>query len=489
MAAVDRPAFAVVPAPTGTALEITRAETVPRVPVDAIRAIDVGIRVSGARGRTLVVSLREGSVTVDRVTQEIGADVARHHATLRHAAHAAGTTTLAIAAEIEGSPLVARADVAVESTRDRRAVLFVERRPSWMSTFARRAVEADPRLEVTSRVSTSREVGIDQGRPPESLRDPMALAPFDAVVVGAPEELSSRDVDGLAAFMRRRGGSVVLLLDRSPDGAPFQRLAGGGRWATSDRDEPSTLQNAFEGSLEIQASELAWPAELPPGATPLVSRPDGAAILWQAPVGLGRLIVSGALDAWRFRGADQAGFDRFFQSIIGEAALAAAPPLDVIVHPTLAMPFEPVTIRARLRGAAAEAAALTASMGDRPVTLWPNGAPGEYVGTVRAPAAPGPHAVRARASDGEASTSMIVATRVERPTEPARSVLTQWIAARGGAVIDDSRLTELGPALDRVLDAAIRPVEWHPMRSGWWMVPFALAAGGEWWLRRRAGKR
>jgi hypothetical protein len=29
----------------------------------------------------------------------------------------------------------------------------------------------------------------------------------------------------------------------------------------------------------------------------------------------------------------------------------------------------------------------------------------------------------------------------------------------------------------------------HPMRSPWWIVPFGLALGGEWWLRRRRGGR
>jgi hypothetical protein len=29
----------------------------------------------------------------------------------------------------------------------------------------------------------------------------------------------------------------------------------------------------------------------------------------------------------------------------------------------------------------------------------------------------------------------------------------------------------------------------HPMRSGWWMLPFAVLLAAEWWLRRRVGLR
>jgi hypothetical protein len=32
-----------------------------------------------------------------------------------------------------------------------------------------------------------------------------------------------------------------------------------------------------------------------------------------------------------------------------------------------------------------------------------------------------------------------------------------------------------------------RAETWHPMRSAWWIIPFALALSGEWWLRRRRG--
>jgi hypothetical protein len=33
------------------------------------------------------------------------------------------------------------------------------------------------------------------------------------------------------------------------------------------------------------------------------------------------------------------------------------------------------------------------------------------------------------------------------------------------------------------------PVERHPMRSPWWILPFAACLGVEWWDRRRRGLR
>src|SRR6185436_1633434 len=92
-------------------------------------------------------------------------------------------------------------------------VLFHDPRPSWMSTFVRRSIERDSRFVVASRVATSRNVSASAGRPPAGLTDRRSLSVFDVIVVGAPDALSAADVASLEDFMRRRGGSVVLLVD------------------------------------------------------------------------------------------------------------------------------------------------------------------------------------------------------------------------------------------------------------------------------------
>ena len=82
-------------------------------------------------------------------------------------------------------------------------------RPSWLSTFVRRAVASDPRFVVTSRVQTSRGAGVTAGRAPVALGAPGVLDAFDVVIVGAPNGLTAADASSLETYMRDRGGRVV----------------------------------------------------------------------------------------------------------------------------------------------------------------------------------------------------------------------------------------------------------------------------------------
>jgi hypothetical protein len=56
-------------------------------------------------------------------------------------------------------------------------------------------------------------------------------------------------------------------------------------------------------------------------------------------------------------------------------------------------------------------------------------------------------------------------------------------------VIPESRIDELISRLVEQLAPPSQPREIHPMRSPWWIVPFAGALGAEWWRRRRSGLR
>jgi hypothetical protein len=70
-----------------------------------------------------------------------------------------------------------------------------------------------------------------------------------------------------------------------------------------------------------------------------------------------------------------------------------------------------------------------------------------------------------------------------------RDLVGVWTSSRGGQVIPESRLAELGPAIAQALSPPSERRSRHPMRSAWWIVPFGLALGVEWWTRRRAGRR
>jgi len=63
----------------------------------------------------------------------------------------------------------------------------------------------------------------------------MSSGTYDAVIVGAPELLTDRDVAGLDAFMRRRGGGVVLLFDTRADGR-YERLTQVKAWGAAAAD-------------------------------------------------------------------------------------------------------------------------------------------------------------------------------------------------------------------------------------------------------------
>jgi hypothetical protein len=54
-------------------------------------------------------------------------------------------------------------------------------------------------------------------------------------------------------------------------------------------------------------------------------------------------------------------------------------------------------------------------------------------------------------------------------------------------VITAGALDALPGLVRAALQAERRRERWHPMRSAWWIVPFAAALGGEWWWRRRRG--
>jgi hypothetical protein len=105
-----------------------------RVPVGAT------IRVRAARGRALHAQLDINGVVVDQSTHTVAGDdetivVGLHVVTARP-----GPIVASVVARIDGSTQSAQADVALRIGSDRHAVLFFDRRPSWMSTFVRRAL-------------------------------------------------------------------------------------------------------------------------------------------------------------------------------------------------------------------------------------------------------------------------------------------------------------------------------------------------------------
>ena len=86
----------------------------------------------------------------------------------------------------------------------------------------------------------------------------------------------------------------------------------------------------------LRATEFAYPRVLPAGAEALVVLPQGSggrAPVISMPLGAGRVIFSGVLDAWRYRGDDEDAFDTFWRSQLGREAARAPRRLEVMLHP------------------------------------------------------------------------------------------------------------------------------------------------------------
>ena len=510
------PAFAVTSATGAPGVRLSGVRAPARVMLDSRASMEARLQVEGRRGRTVDVTLSHGGVVIDRVTRQIATGEETMTAALTFAPTAEGAAALTLSAGTGDDRPRATADVLVDIRRTRWAVLAFDRRPSWMSTFVRRALESDPRFVVTSRVITSRDLSTDTGRPPGSLDDLPSLALFDAVVIGAPEELTDRDVSGLEAFLRRRGGAVCLLLDRRAAG-PYDRLIGPMAWSAAATSAPAPIAGAGDDDRKdrperILATELAWPSTLPPGAHALFSSepPSNATatttnaparpIVWSTAIGGGRVIVSGALDAWRLRDTAAASFDRFWRTVIADAAAGAPPVVEIDVERPLLAPGASTEVTVTLRDetlADSEAGrplrasvriALDTPAGPVPVRAWPDGPPGRFRATVRAPETPGLYRLSITGNGTQVDTPVVVQSDVTRPSPDERALITAWTASRGGITVPAERSREIGQALDRKLSIETQRTTWHPMRSAWWIVPFALALGTEWWSRRRHGQ-
>lgn len=248
-------------------------------------------------------------------------------------------------------------------------------------------------------------------------------------------------------------------------------------------------------------------------------------------MGLGTVVVSGAVDAWQFRDPERSGFEAGWRDLIGRAAAGRAPALELQLHPgghptRSAPPFAPpagggmvaspgaeIRFEAHTRAAMASLplepgdsvtvlarASLVHESGEvLPLSVWPGRDALSLEGRFRAPARAGTWRVTVEVDGHRASVPLIVDTATthlegSRGLEGAPgegglddALVDAWVQSRGGTTVTSDRLGDLVDALETTLSVERRRDPWHPMRSPWWMLPFALALAGEWWLRRRRG--
>jgi hypothetical protein len=491
---VSGPVFALLPESNVTLIAVAAPR---RSALNARVNVVAHTRVTGSRGAKLEVALHAGDVMVDRVTRDITTDADSVAIPLTFVPTATGAAPLRITAARSGAEPQTHADLLIEINDERWAVLFYDPRPSWMSTFVRRALERDTRFTVDSRVVTSRNISTDIGRPASLLDDLSTLSSFDAIVVGSPDALTERDAAGLDVFLRRRGGGVVLLFDHKASG-PFERLAGVTQWGSAEGRTPMRIGANNSG---LRAGELLWPAALPAGAEAIARDSLGRAVIWRTPVGAGSLVISGALDAWQYRDPGVSGFEQFWPMLIAETAAAAPAPLDAEIEKPLLEPGASTEVTVTLRDAALSdltperpinasvTAWIEAADGQTNLRLWPDGSAGRLRGTVRAPRTPGTYRFVVTSEGNRAETPFVVAPSVYRAAHDRPERIADWTAARGGSTLRASQLDQLSQQIERVVRTPSRRETWHPMRSVWWIIPFVLALSTEWWARRRRGLR
>ncbi len=327
---------------------------------------------------------------------------------------------------------VETSDVLVEEASPLR-VLFYEPRPSWMATFVRRALERDERFVVSGLDYPSRGIRISSGE--MASLDDSTLRQFTAVIVGGLDRLTVADRDLLDRFARERGGSLVLLPDARPGSGPASE------WMPS------------AGTHEV-----------------LLERPAVLSVV--APL-----------------------FDRFWQSAIAGVALATPAPIEVEITPAIARPGETTRLVARVHRVAFAATGpmqVSARLDTgEPLRLWPEAGVDVFSGSF-VPSSTAPQRVTVTASMGEArvaiGSAFVTIDPAARRAEPIVP-LAMLAASRGGIDVPPERLADLESYLRREVTASRVQSATHPMRSGWWMLPFAACLGGEWWLRRKRGLR
>ncbi len=370
-------------------------------------------------------------------------------------------------------------DAGVQVTSTRAAVLVFDARPSWSSTFVRRAIEDDARFTVgyRARLAPSLSAGTANGR-----LDAVALDLASVVMIGGPDALTSNDVERLEQFVTVRGGSLLLLAERAPSG-PWSRLVPG-MWTEHLTAKPEAIG-------PLRASEILRTARPPVTAT-AIARSGSAAAILVAPSGSGRIVVSGAMDAWRYR--DQAsGFDAFWRSLVAEAAVWGDG-MQLTFDRALAARGSRVrfTIRDRrlapVESGEANAVLRCGSGAASTLRLWPAGAAGAFTGEV-ALALDGSCTIEATVNDRVTMGTIAVADNPAAGVGQTLAKLERILTTSGGVAVRAGDEANLARAIASGVEPAVIATAVHPMRSAWWMIPFAGCLSVEWWLRRRGGLR
>jgi hypothetical protein len=477
---------------TGT--EIVSVPSVVQLPVNSSASIAVTIRARGLAGQSSVVMLEEGEIELTRAEHRWTGD---ETATIQLPYLALRTGSRRLSVRIEPAKgerrlFDNRVDLLAMAEPRAGRIAVIEPRPSWPAGFVRRELENDPAFRVASIIRASIDVATRAGESPRAITFDQLL-PFEVVIAGAPEELRAGEVDALRRFAELRGGTVVLLPDRRPSGAYLELLPG---TATEQLlTEPRVLEPAGIPASEILSIPLSA------GVRSLASL-NGAPVIFSWPLGAGRLLFSGALDAWRYRADPRSRARAFWRDAIMTSALAAPAPVRVEIQPSVVRSGRTTRVIASVRptelaapaaaggegGSFAIEARVTDPRGrDDIVRLHPTMNSGVLEGLI-ATSLPGVYAVTVTLANGARTQSTFVAHDDGLALSGSGEALERVPELTAGVTVASSDLSPLVRHLSDIPQPS-RRLAAHPMRSVWWMVVFAAALCAEWTLRRRSGLR
>ena len=372
-----------------------------------------------------------------------------------------------------------RVDVGVDVTSARSSVLVFDARPSWISTFVRRALEDDARFTVghRARVAPSLTSGTAGSRLDGAVLDQIAL-----LVIGGPDALTASDASLIETFVRVRGGTLVLLPEQRTAGAAEKLFLG--TWTEHLSSTPERVGALYATEILRAGDE--------PLATVIAQSGSKPAIV-SMPAGNGRIIISGAMDAWRHRDKDANAFDRFWRSLVAEGAAAGAP-LSATFDRTLTARGARTrfTIHDRrmtpITSVEGNAIVRCGDQAASVVRLRPTGVMGDFSGEA-AVGESGACAIEMSVDGRQLTAGFAVADHPNRGTNATLNKLVNAVSRTSGIVINSGEEAGMIDMLERDARPSSQVVSARPMRSPWWMIPFALCLTAEWWLRRRDGLR
>jgi hypothetical protein len=408
-------------------------------------------------------------------------------------------------------------------------ILLVGARPSWDYAFMRRELEGDRNAAVTPFVRTGGAVGEGAGLP-RALNDLLA---YDLVVLVEPDWAAPVvRADWLAAFVRERGGGVLVVGLPESSGGPSADLLSvlplGGRpepgapvearAVLTELGEASptmrVVQDRFENSGVWRSLPPVWAQPSPswapradadvlaeaaatdgPGVPLVVVRRSGA----------GHAMAVPAEGLWRWKMAGPTGVDAYARFVASAVRWLTArgdlEPLSVLTDRDVYAAGEPVAFSAQVYGDelrpttdASVSVSISTGPGAAPVATLALEPDGDVYRSATAALAPGSYvfegvAVRGGEEVGRARGEFAVETYSLEDAEVRRrpALLMEIADATGGAYVSPETIESFPEGVELKPIEAERVKEFEMWDSPWLLVGFLGLLSTEWAVRRMKG--